>query len=57
MILPQAILILNLLQSSRYNLSLSVHAVIFGNFEFNATSLSSPDTKVVIQKNSQQKNV
>ena len=48
MILPQKIITLNLLRSSRCNPSLSDNVAIFGNFDFNVTPLSPPDTKVLI---------
>lgn len=47
-LLPQALITLNLLRSARRNLSLSAHAAIFGQFNFNATPLAPPGTKVVV---------
>jgi hypothetical protein len=47
-LLFQAKLTLNLLRSSRVNPRLSAHAYLFGNFDFNKTSLASPGTKVVV---------
>lgn len=47
-LLPQCMLTLNLLRSSRRNLSLSAHAAIFGHFNFNAIPLAPPGTKVVV---------
>ena len=48
---PQAIITLNLLRSARLNSSLSTHAEIFGNFNFNETPLAPPGTKVVVHHN------
>ena len=47
-LLPQAVITLNLLRSARRNPSLSAHAAIFGQFNFNATPLAPPGTKVVV---------
>ena len=47
-LLPQATITLNLLISSRRNPSLSVHAAVFGQFNFNSTPLASPGTKAII---------
>ena len=41
---------INLLQSSRTNLSLSAHTSINGNFDFNATPISPPGTKFLVYK-------
>ena len=46
-LLPQAILTLNLLRSSRIHPSLSAHASIFGNYDYNRVPLAPPGTKVV----------
>ena len=46
-LLPQAIMTLNLLRSSRTQPSLSAHASLFGNFDFNRTPLAPPGTRVV----------
>ena len=44
-LIPQAVITLNLLQSSHTNSSLSAHASINRNFDFNANPLAPPDTK------------
>ena len=46
-LLPQALLTLNLLRSSRIHPSLSAHASLFGNYDFNRTPIAPPGTKVV----------
>jgi hypothetical protein len=52
--LPQATITLNLLRASRLNPSLSAHAAIHGNFnfDFNATPLAPPGTKIVLHEKS-----
>ena len=47
-LLPQCDLTLNLLRSSRRQPSLSAHACLFGNFNFDRTPLAVPGTKVLI---------
>ena len=47
-LLEQCFLTLNLLRASRSNPNLSAHAYLFGQFDFNATPLAPPGTKVVI---------
>ena len=47
-LLDQAFLTLNLLRTARINPNLSAHAYLFGNFNFNATPLEPPGTKVVV---------
>ena len=47
-IIPQVTIILNLLRSSRRNLSLSTHTAIASDFNFNTTSLAPQGTKVVV---------
>ena len=47
-ILDQAFLTLNLLRAARSNPKLSVYAYLFGSFDFNATPLAPPGTKVII---------
>ena len=47
-LLPQAILTLNLLRPSRINPKLSAHAQLHGQFDFNATPLAPPGTKVIV---------
>ena len=51
-LLPQTILTLNLLCSSRIYPSLSAHASLFGNFDFNQTPLAPLGTKIVAHTNS-----
>ena len=54
-LLPQAILTLNLVRTARRNPSLSAHAAIFGNYDFRATPLAPPGTRVLVHlKPSQQ---
>ena len=47
-LLPQAEITLNLLRNSRANPKLSSYAYLFGNFDFNATPLAPPGTKVLV---------
>ena len=49
-LIPQAVLALNLLRYSHTNPSLSAHAAINGNFDFNATPLVPPGTKFLVHK-------
>ena len=49
-LLPQASITLNLLRNSRMNPKLSAYAYLFGNFDFNATPLAPPGTKVIIHE-------
>jgi len=51
-LLPQATLTLNLLRSSRIHPSLSAHASLFGNFDFNRTPLAPPGTRIVAHSSS-----
>ena len=46
-LLPQATLTLNLLRSSRIHPSLSAHASMFGQFDYNRTPLAPPGTRIV----------
>ena len=46
-LIPQAVLTLNLLRSSRIHPSLSAHSSLFGNFDFNATPLAPSGTRIV----------
>jgi len=52
-LVPQATLTLNLLRSSRIHPSMSAHASLFGNFDFNRTPMAPPGTKVVVHLNSE----
>ena len=47
-LIPQAIITLNLLRSSRNNPSLSAYAYVHGNFDYNATPMAPPGTKVIV---------
>ena len=47
-LIDQAVLTLNLLRNSRVNTKLSAHAYLFGNFDFNATPLAPPGTRIVL---------
>ena len=46
-LVPQANIILNLLQISRSNLKQLVYAYIFSNFNFNAMPIAPPGTKII----------
>ena len=47
-IIPHAVIMLNLLRKSRINPKLSGHAILHGEFNYNATLLAPPGTKVVV---------
>ena len=49
-LIPQSILSLNLLRGSRTNPKLSTNAQVHGSFDFNATPLAPPGTKIVIHE-------
>ena len=49
-LLPQAVITLNLLQNSRINPKISAYVALFGNFNFNATPMAPPGTKVLIHE-------
>ena len=49
-LLPQAVVTLNLLRSSRFNPKLSAYQQLFGNFNFNNTPLAPPGTKILIHE-------
>ena len=49
-LIPQAVLTLNLIRSPRTNTSLYFHAAINSNFDFNATPLAPPGTKVLVHE-------
>eukprot|EP00957_Ditylum_brightwellii_P212323 15367182-Ditylum_brightwellii.AAC.4 len=53
-LVPQANLMLNLLQSARINPKLSAHAYIFGSHNFNSTPLAQLGSKVIIHKKPEQ---
>ena len=44
----QAVLTINLLRNSRVNCKLSAYAYLFGNFDFNATPLAPPGTRILL---------
>ena len=50
LLIPQAVLTLNLLHSSRTNPSLSAYTAIKCNFNFNGTPLAPPGTKVLVHE-------
>jgi hypothetical protein len=52
-LIPQTTITLNLLRSSRIHPSLSAHASLFGNFDFNRTPMAPPGTKIVAHENSE----
>jgi hypothetical protein len=47
-LIPQAVLTLNLLRTSRINPRLSSHAQLFGMFDFNKTPLAPPGTRALV---------
>ena len=51
-LIPQAVITLNLLRNSRVNPNLSYHEYINNNFDFNATPLATPGTRVLIDSRS-----
>ena len=50
-LLPQAIVTLNLLRTSIINPTLSAHAQLHGLFDFNATPIAPPGTKLIVHQN------
>eukprot|EP00957_Ditylum_brightwellii_P002008 154766-Ditylum_brightwellii.AAC.1 len=54
-LIPQCSLTSNLLGTSRVNLKLSAQAYLYGNFDFNATSLTPLGTRVVVHKKTAQR--
>ena len=50
LLLEQAEMTLNMLRSTRINNKLSAYAYLHGEFDFNATQLALPGTKVVVHK-------
>ena len=50
-LIPQANITLNLLRTARTNPALSAYAYIYGNFNFAATPLAPPGTKVIVHIN------
>jgi hypothetical protein len=53
--IPQAVLTLNLLRQSRVTSKLSAHAQLQVPFDYNATPLAPPGTKVIIHENPDQR--
>ena len=51
-LLPQCNITINLLRPARRNPSLSAYAALLGNFNFNATPMAPPGTKVVVHEKS-----
>ena len=49
-LLPQCNITINLLRSARRNPTLSAYAALLGNFNFNATPMAPPGTKVVVHE-------
>ena len=49
-LIPQAVITLNLIQSSLTNPSLSAHTAINGKFDFSATPLAPHSIKVLVHK-------
>jgi hypothetical protein len=54
-LIPQAVLTLNLLRQSRINPKLSAHAQLQGPFDYNATPLAPPGTKLIIHEKPDQR--
>lgn len=54
-LVQQAVFTLNLLCRSRCNPNLSTHAQLFGQFDFNATPLAPPGTKIIVHKKPSQR--
>jgi hypothetical protein len=54
-LLPQALITLNLLRSSRLNLRLSAYEHLEFTFDFNRTPLAPPGTKVVFHEKPKQR--
>jgi len=49
-LVPQAVLTLNMLRTSRINPALSAHDHIWGKFDFNATPIVPPGTKLILHE-------
>ena len=56
-LLPQAIVTLNLLHPSRINPTLSAHAQLHDQFDFNATPFALTGTKVIVHQNPTNRNI
>ena len=49
-LIPQSVITLNLLRTSRVNTKLSAYAYLFGNYDFNKCPLAPPGTKALLHK-------
>ena len=49
-LLPQVVITLNLLRISRLNPKLSAHALLNGPYDFNATPMAPPGSKILVQE-------
>ena len=49
-LLPQAVITLNLLRTSRLNPKLSAHALLNGPYDFNATPMAPPGSKIIVHE-------
>ena len=54
-LIPQAIITLNIMRECRINPKLSAYAYLFGQFNFNATPLAPPGTRVIAHEKPQQR--
>ena len=54
-LIPQAVLTLNIMRECRINPKLSAYAYLFGQFDFNATPLAPPGTRVIAHEKPQQR--
>ena len=57
LLIPQANISLNLLQSARMKLKLSVYAMIYGNFDFDLISLAPPGYKIAIHDRANERKI
>ena len=49
-LLPQAVITLNLLRTSRLNPKLSAHALLNGPYDFNTTPMAPPGSKIRVHE-------
>ena len=54
-LIPQAVITLNIMRQCRINPKLSAYAYLFGQFDFNATPLAPPGTRVLAHEKPQQR--
>ena len=54
-LIPQAVLTLNIMRECRINPKISAYAYLFGQFDFNATPLAPPGTRVIAHEKPQQR--